>query len=199
MSKNQTRTKKEDIIKFWIGKIDETELNFDWCDGDIVCWNCGCKRKTQRCHIVPFSLDGEDEPHNYVLLCNICHQNAPNCSNERTMWDWIKSNKTKYGITDCYFIEKGFDEYERIYKKDLINELTSIGITDTNIRDNLQEYNKTNPISTHFSDSHFNPSSTAGYIDGFLNHKISLKDSFIKPYAQEYESKLKKWEKSIKK
>lgn len=198
MSKNQTYTKKEEIIDYWIGKIEETELNFDWCDASSVCWNCGCKRKTQRCHIVPFSLKGEDEPSNFVLLCNVCHLNAPNCSNSKTMWDWIRSNKTMYGFTDCYFIEKGLEEYKRMYGEDVLNAMISLGINENNIKEMIEEYNKENVISTHFGDSHFNPVSTAGYVQGLLDYAkqkdLKRENDFIGKHCKEYESKLRKFE-----
>jgi hypothetical protein len=207
MSKNQTKTKKEDIIKFWISKVDETELNFDWGDADLVCWNCGCERKTQRCHIVPHSLNGDDDPSNYVLLCNICHTNAPNCSNPNIMWDWIKSNKTKFGITNCYFIEKGLEEYERIYGGNIINDMISSGINENNIHKHIEEYNKETRLSTHFSDSHFNPVSTAGYVKGLLEDlkgketekETEINTEIFKKYIKDYESKTKKWENFMKK
>jgi len=199
MSKNQTNTKKEEIIKYWIGKVDETELNFDWSDADYLCWNCGCKRKTQRCHIVPHSLGGADDPSNYVLLCNVCHSNAPNCSNGDIMWDWIKSNRTQFGLTNCYFIEKGLEEYQRIYKKDIVSDMISHGITEDNVVECFKEYNQENKISTHFSNSHFNPVSTAGYVKGLLDNLKDKENTLIRTYTKEYESKLRRWEDTMKK
>ena len=89
------KTKKQDIINYWIKYIDESDgMNFDWAEADKVCWRCGCYRKLQRCHIIPDSLGGKDEPCNFVLLCSECHQEAPNVESKTFMWDWIKSYYT---------------------------------------------------------------------------------------------------------
>ena len=50
------------------------KLGLEWDDKDI-CWGCGFKTEyLQRCHIIPHSLNGVDEPNNYVLLCKQCHK-----------------------------------------------------------------------------------------------------------------------------
>ena len=85
------KTTKRNIIDYWIQYIDECGMNFDWAEADTICWRCGCERKLQRCHIIPDSLGGKDEPSNFVLLCAECHQEAPNVEDKQFMWDWIKS------------------------------------------------------------------------------------------------------------
>lgn len=60
-----------------------------WGMPDDSCWKCGWARRLQRCHIVPDSLDGEDEPGNLVLLCYPCHLAAPDVLDRNAMWEWI--------------------------------------------------------------------------------------------------------------
>jgi hypothetical protein len=122
------KTTKEEIVDYWRGKIREEELNFDWGDALDVCWNCGQERSKgiEKCHIIAVSLKGKDQAKNFVLLCRSCHNQAPNCSSEDIMWDWIKANKTTTGFYETYFQEKATREYQRLYKKDFQEELLNL-------------------------------------------------------------------------
>ena len=121
--KRNIKTTKKQIADFWIknNNICETELNFDWADCYTHCWTCGddkgCGSKNdsylERCHIIPHSLNGKDEPDNYVLLCHWCHSKAPNTSNKNDMWDWIKSNYMPYSLYGTYGIRKALIMYEQ--------------------------------------------------------------------------------------
>ena len=108
------KTTKRNIIDYWIQYIDECGMNFDWAEADTICWRCGCERKLQRCHIIPDSLGGKDEPSNFVLLCAECHQEAPNVEDKQFMWDWIKSFYSPFYNT--FWQTRAFEEYKRIYK-----------------------------------------------------------------------------------
>jgi hypothetical protein len=114
------------------------------------------------------------------------------------MWDWIKSNKTIYGFTDCYFIEKGLEEYKRMYGRDVLDDMISSGIKHDNISERMREYNQEIKISTHFSDSHFNPTSIVGYVDGFIGYSRDKEEkrntNLMGKYCKEYELKLDKFE-----
>lgn len=78
-----------DIISYWAGHVDESNLGTDFADAHERCWRCGWKRKLERCHIIPKSLGGNDTPGNLVLLCHQCHLEAPNCKDPSAMWEWI--------------------------------------------------------------------------------------------------------------
>ena len=69
----------------WEEREDESDLSVDWAEAEEICWRCGCKRKLQRCHIIPDSLGGKDEPSNLVLLCERCHIDAPNVESQTFM------------------------------------------------------------------------------------------------------------------
>lgn len=110
------KTTREEIYEYWLNNIpvNEIDLNFDWSDGLEVCWNCGDIIKTQKCHIKPHALGGEDTPSNYVLLCDTCHREAPDIFDEYAIWDWIKSNKMKYiDFYGGYWIDKSVQLYEQ--------------------------------------------------------------------------------------
>ena len=84
-------------IDYWEGIVNESDMGCDWNEAAIMCWRCGCKRMTQRCHIVPKSLGGGDGPENIVALCAMCHDEAPNVADSDAMWSWIK----KTGSSNC--------------------------------------------------------------------------------------------------
>ena len=65
---------------------EECGLSVDWAEAHERCWQCGCKRGLQRCHIVPHALGGEDAPSNLVLLCGRCHLDNPNVADTEVMW-----------------------------------------------------------------------------------------------------------------
>jgi HNH endonuclease len=136
------KTKKEDIVDYWRGKVYEGDLNFDWSDADIVCWNCGCRRFTERCHIVPHSLNGADSPENFVLMCRECHGEGPTCNSSQVMWDWIKSNRTNSGAEGSYWIAKVNEEYKRLYKKSYFTELLEVDTDPTTLLDEHDKWNK---------------------------------------------------------
>lgn len=69
MSKREPiKTTKEAIISYWAKHQDECGLSVDWAEAGERCWRYGCERSLDRCHIVPDSLGGKDEPENLVLL-----------------------------------------------------------------------------------------------------------------------------------
>lgn len=110
MKRPNSRVSVAQIHQYWMenSKVHESELNFDWADGETHCWNCGSTKakRLQKCHIIPYALGGEDTASNYVLLCFECHHEAPNNSNPQYMWDWLKSNRTASGLYDTYKFEK---------------------------------------------------------------------------------------------
>jgi len=116
-------TTKKQISEYWShnSKIPETDLNFDWSDSFDCCWNCGIFTKhTERCHIIPIALNGEDKPHNYVLLCKRCHGEAPNIHCKNAMWDWILKNKKKYSCFS-YNVSNVIEQLEREYNINFFN------------------------------------------------------------------------------
>ena len=104
------------IAEYWseIQPIPEIKLNFDWSDAHTQCWNCGDtkyrkgngKTNLERCHIKPKSLEGDDYPSNFVLLCTDCHKEAPNINDSKAMWEWIGSNYIPFAFYGTYRIRK---------------------------------------------------------------------------------------------
>ena len=155
------KTTVEEIIDYWEQREDETDLSVDWSDAHEICWRCGCERKLQKCHIIPHSLGGTDEPSNLVLLCERCHIDAPNINSKTFMWDWIRSNSTTF--YDTFWQQRAEKEYEFIYKKSYLQELKERGIYTPRDADFFQKipYCKT---SRHFAHPWRNDSTMAGLL-----------------------------------
>ena len=124
MASRKNKTPISKIVDYWASRIDECDLSVDWSEAEEYCWNCGSPKELTRCHIVPDSLGGADEPSNFVVLCRQCHEEAPNVADPRIMWDWLIAHKTAFYRT--YWIEEGWREYEFIYKRSVAEELEYI-------------------------------------------------------------------------
>lgn len=97
-------------ICYWSERIPEEDIGVDWGDGTAEnhCWRCGCKRSLQKCHIVPKSLGGLDDPSNIIPLCAMCHDEAPNVDDPNEMWNWIKEDHGS--LNNLFWINKGFEK-----------------------------------------------------------------------------------------
>jgi hypothetical protein len=95
------RTTKEQIFEYHYENTDELGMGADACDWRERCWRCGYVSDLERCHIIPKSLGGQDSPENYILLCNKCHQEAPNVKDNKQIMKWIK--ETNVGAYDIFW------------------------------------------------------------------------------------------------
>jgi len=103
---------KASIFDHWKDRFPKLGIFIDW--GEPSCWACGFHYGTrfdiktpkaswedilsawermplQRCHIVPRSLGGRDEPSNLFLMCRECHDLAPNTSIPEIFFEWAKA------------------------------------------------------------------------------------------------------------
>jgi hypothetical protein len=102
-----------EIADYWSRHQDECGLSVDWSEAKKRCWRCAHRRKLQRCHIVPHSLKGSEEPPNLVLLCAQCHSEAPNVADPTFIWVWLRAHAVSFYGT--YWQLRGWREYEFIY------------------------------------------------------------------------------------
>lgn len=157
------KTTIQEIVDYWFARIDESQLSVDKAEAHERCWRSGCHRNLQRCHIIPDSLGGKDEPSNLVLLCRRCHADGPNVSDPQIMWDWIFSYKVP--LYDTFWGILGQREYRFIYGKTMIEELKSLGI-DT--PEKVQQYssilneNVYKKAGRHFGQPYLNTATIAG-------------------------------------
>lgn len=159
--RNTIKTKIPEIVNYWAGHADESDLSVDFSEAHERCWRCGCKRRLQRCHIVPDSLGGEDKPSNFVLLCARCHLDNPNVADPDIMWDWLKAYKVPF--YDTFWFTLGMQEYEKIYAVSYHEELKKRNIADASEINQFISA-KMSQASYHFGDPHFNVATIAGIL-----------------------------------
>ena len=162
------RTTQKEIIEYWMKRVDECDLSVDWSEADTHCWRCGCERKLERCHIIPHALGGKDSPENLVLLCARCHAEGPNVGDPEIMWDWIKAYNVPFYNT--FWIIKGMEEYEFIYKTTLLDDIKAV-VSKSNYSDLEKEIKDAvdqvmdsvyEEASTHFGQPYLNTATMAG-------------------------------------
>jgi hypothetical protein len=157
-SKKTSKTKLEQIAKYWSSRIYEGDLSIDFSEALERCWRCGYKSKLEKCHIVPHSLGGKDKASNYVLLCSLCHSEGPNVDDPNIFWDWLKAHKASF--YDIYWTIRGSREYQFIYGKSIEEELTELNIAEEKVSQLLRE--KMDKGSWHFGQPRMNPATVAG-------------------------------------
>ena len=158
------KTTLEQIINYWVIRIDESELSIDFSEANERCWRCAYKSKLDRCHIIPASLGGLDDPSNLVLLCRRCHVEAPNIKDKNFFWDWLKASKVSF--YDTYWTIRGMQEYEFIYKETFEKSVLRLGIKQGDFDKFLEE--KTDFFTIHFGEGRVNPSTIAGIFRSFI-------------------------------
>lgn len=85
------KTTKDQIVEWGQKNIGEVGYGCDAADMSTHCWRCGYKDQgTERCHVIPHALGGEDTPSNFRLLCHQCHKEAPNVNDYNEMDNWIR-------------------------------------------------------------------------------------------------------------
>lgn len=152
-------TKIEEIVDYWSGNQDESGLSVDWAEAESLCWRCAQKRNLQRCHIIPRSLGGTEEPSNLVLLCAQCHSEAPNVNDPEFMWTWLRAHAADFYGTYWYF--RGFREYEFLFGVKPFLGLDSADCLPK-VRGALSKYFK--DTSTHWGQGKVNPATLAWLI-----------------------------------
>lgn len=162
------KTPLSEIIAYWAKHVDECGLSVDWAEAESHCWRCGYERDLERCHIIPDSLGGKDEPSNLVLLCKRCHAEGPNVTDPEIMWDWIRA----YGVPfyGTFWFIRGMKEYQFIYHKTIRQELADILMRAGVAPDSEEAMEVTKAYtqkmsqqaSTHFAQPYFNTATIAG-------------------------------------
>lgn len=73
--------------KYWGAEFDVQTPDASWKE-IVTCWD---NAPLQRCHIVPRSLGGADDPSNLFLMCSECHDLAPNLHARDLFLKWAES------------------------------------------------------------------------------------------------------------
>ena len=154
------KTKHRDVVGYWSSRESECGLGVDWAEADERCWRCGYKSVLHRCHIVPDSQGGPDDPSNLVLLCGRCHREAPNVTDPQFMWLWMRA--TCVGFYDAYWTDRGFEEFARIFRRKAFEGLSYEPGFDELLPLMMRE--ELEKATVHFGEGRMNPATIAWII-----------------------------------
>ncbi len=146
-----------DVVDYWSAREDECGLGVDWADADKRCWRCGCEAELELCHIVPDSRGGLREPSNLVLLCNRCHREAPNVSDPRYMWVWLRA--TCEPFYDTLWFMRAMDQYVAMFGKAPFEGMDEAAIPADEIKSLFRQVLRETVV--HFGEGHLNPVTVA--------------------------------------
>ena len=141
-------TKPSEIVEYWSNVEDECGLSVDWAEAEKLCWRCANETNLERCHIVPRSLGGSELPSNLVLLCSKCHREAPNVSDSKFMWLWLRAHAASYYGT--YWQKRGIKEFEFIFSRSPFSTLDASAVSEAAIHAAMQR--QMQKISTYFGE-----------------------------------------------
>jgi HNH endonuclease len=151
------QTSYKDIVNYWARHEDECGLAIDWADAHERCWRCSYKSRLERCHIIPHSLGGSEDPENLVLLCGRCHREAPNVADPSFMWIWLRAACVPF--YDTYWTIRGTFEFEQMFGRRPFTELNlskeQLKIAESLLREEMQN------TAIHFGEGRMNPSTMA--------------------------------------
>jgi 5-methylcytosine-specific restriction endonuclease McrA len=81
----------------------EGDVDFDYpgvLDIDLfmtTCWGCGLQssdgRRMMRAHVIPASRGGGEDPANFFLLCNTCHDEQPDGNPRDAQIEWLRERE----------------------------------------------------------------------------------------------------------
>ena len=154
MARPTSKTTKKQILEYHYENTDECGMGADASEWHSHCWRCGHERDTQRCHIIPYALGGEDIASNYVLLCADCHSEAPNVKDKDYMMQWIKrtsisSYNTYWKIRDIVDNRlAGASKHFGATRESILTPSTHQWIYEKIIEDLKKEYGNENYIFT---------------------------------------------------
>jgi hypothetical protein len=152
------------IVAYWSKREEEGELSVDWADAHERCWRCGSKANLTQCHIIPDSRGGTKEPSNIVLLCHLCHREAPNVVDPRFMWIWLHAYKAScYGD---FWYDRAREEFERMFKRKPFSRSDETPISEDQITATLKCLKAVIPevaekAIIHFGEARLNPATLA--------------------------------------
>lgn len=162
----------------FIYKVYDLKLYDDYCkNGDYnKIWNCaGVRHNLNKCHIIPFSMDGDDTPNNLFLMCESCHIKSPDIINEKYFLNYVykqRYNQMFEGISRCEFLKivRRIQELADIFDKDYYNTFMNIKSID-DIRNFLDLIKKTRSIIASTHGSKFSYETIASIICECLDNK----------------------------
>lgn len=145
------------IVDYWMDHEDECGLAVDWAEAQERCWRCGYQTRLQRCHIIPDSCGGSNEPSNLVLLCGRCHREAPNVQDRRFMWIWMRA--TCMPLYDMYWTMRGCQEFKKMFGREPFSRPEFLTLAPDHVLALMRE--EMRKATVHFGEGRMNPSTIA--------------------------------------
>lgn len=102
----------DDLAAYWIKRLPIAGIAVSWEMAGAHCWRCARMGGLQRCHLIPASRGGVDEPSNLIRLCVDCHKQQPNVSDPGATWAWLATTQHDGGVRDTI---AWMDVYESMY------------------------------------------------------------------------------------
>ncbi len=168
----------QEIVDYWARRVNECELAIDWAEAGSHCWRCGYEATLQKCHITPRSLRGPDTPSNLVLLCGRCHREAPNVSDPRFMWIWLRTTGMEF--YDLYWTVRGSQEFEKMFGRKPFTSPEFARLSKEEVLAAMgSEMRKT---TVHFGDGRLNPSTIAS-IMALIEERFTGRAPTAAPYS----------------
>jgi hypothetical protein len=146
-----------EIVAYWETRQDEGGLAVDWAEAHQRCWRCGYRATLHHCHIVPECRGGAYTAENLVLLCGRCHREAPNVSDPRFMWIWLRA--TCIPFYDLYWTARGAEEFEEMFGRPPFTGEAFAKASQAQVEQLLNEEIKRATI--HWGEGRMNPSTIA--------------------------------------
>ena len=146
-----------DVVDYWSAREDDYGLGATWADADKLCWRCGRRAKLQQCHIVPKSRGGACEPSNLVLLCRLCHREAPSVSDPRYMWIWLRA--TSDAFFEVFRFRRAMDQYVTIFGRAPFEGVDVAAVPVEEMESLLRQILRGTVV--HFGEGHLNPVTVA--------------------------------------
>ncbi|PHR90792.1 MAG: HNH endonuclease [Blastopirellula sp.] len=145
------------IVEYWSAHQDESHLSVGWDEATTRCWRCGYKSKLDKCHIIPDSCGGSNEPSNLVLLCNLCHREAPNIADPRFMWIWLRAHRAFF--YDTYWSQRGAEEFRKMFGRNPFKCVDLNHVDENQVQNLLKD--EIQKAIVHFGEGRMNPSTIA--------------------------------------
>lgn len=150
--KDKAITESGDVIQ--ICDINSSDMPVIENDNQPCCWACGCmaysdskdipdkplvdlyntaksKSLLNRCHIVPFAMDRNDDLSNLFLLCEKCHRESPDTDNPKNFFRWVYEKKHHLivqGHDLNSLLKKIKDECEKQHKDPFSGDFSKMSI-----------------------------------------------------------------------
>lgn len=111
---------KQKIARYWSSKagqnmidklqtthlIDLDKMHDIQGGGLDFCWACSKPTsRLEKCHIIPHSNKGSNEPDNFVLMCKTCHAESPTLSDSFYFWEWF-ADQEHHAFKWAHYISK---------------------------------------------------------------------------------------------